>query len=136
MPLVAGWILIVVGLPIASRLHRLPSSRAAPPHQPLATIADLDTTKLEAMAPRLNLMLEGLIVVAFVAAILFLPTELNPARRRLPGVRQRATVRDADDYVRRVPTWCSRYSVLSTRKVGMVGTPSCKTSNDWKRTDY
>jgi hypothetical protein len=51
MPLVAGWMLIVVGLPIASRLRRLPSSRAAPPLQPLATIADLDTTKLEAVAP-------------------------------------------------------------------------------------
>jgi hypothetical protein len=87
MPLVAGWMLIVIGLPIVTRLRRLPSSRPAPPLQPLASIANFNTAKLDTVAPRLNIILEGLIVVASSIAILFLPTELNPARRRLPGVR-------------------------------------------------
>jgi len=85
--LVAGWMLIVMAIPIITNLRRLPPSRPAPPLPPLAGIADVGTITLDAMRPRLNVILEGLVVVGSGIAIVFLPRELDPARRRLPGVR-------------------------------------------------
>jgi hypothetical protein len=87
MLFVGGWMLIVMGVPILMHLRRLPPSRPAPSLQPLAGIADLGTVKLDTVTPRLNIILEALIVVASAIAILFLPRELDPARRRLPLVR-------------------------------------------------
>lgn len=86
-PLMAGWMLIVMAIPIIANLRRLPPSRPAPPLPPLAGIADLGTVTLDTMTPRLKVILEGLIVVASGIAIVFLPKELDPTRRRLPGVR-------------------------------------------------
>jgi hypothetical protein len=85
--LMAGWMLIIMATPIITNLRRLPPSRPAPPLPPLAGIADVDTVTLEVMRPRLNVILEGLVVIASGIAIVFLPRELDPARRRLPGVR-------------------------------------------------
>jgi len=53
----------------------------------LAGIADVGTATLDAMTPRLKVIFEGLIVAASGIAIVFMPRELDPARRRLPGVR-------------------------------------------------
>lgn len=85
-----GWMLIVMGAPIIMQLRRLPPSRPARPAQPLAGIADLGTVTLDTVTPRLNVVLEGLIVLASALAILFLPRELDPAHRRLPMVRHQS----------------------------------------------
>jgi hypothetical protein len=50
-------------------------------------MAYVDTVRLETVRPRLNVILQGLAVVGSGIAILFLPRELDPARRRLPVVR-------------------------------------------------
>ena len=85
-----GGILIVIGAPIIMQFRRLPPSRTAPPLQALAGIAELGTVTLDTVTPRLNIVLEGLIVVASAIAILFLPRELDPAQRRLPVVRHQS----------------------------------------------
>jgi len=87
MPFFAGWMLIVMGVPIITHLRRLPQSRPTPPLQPLEGIADLGNATLDATTPRLNIILEGLIVVALTIAILFVSRELDPTQRRWPGVR-------------------------------------------------
>lgn len=85
--LVAGWMLIVMAIPIIKNLRRLPPLRPAPSAPSLAAIADVGTVTLDAMTPRQKVILEGLIVVASGIAIVFLPRELDPARRRLPQAR-------------------------------------------------
>jgi len=85
--LMLGWILIAMGGPVIRRFQRLPPSRPTPPLQALTGIADVGTVALEAVTPRLNLILEGLIIVVMGVAIVFLPREFDPAQRRLPGVR-------------------------------------------------
>lgn len=84
---IGGSMLIVMGVPILMHFRRLPPSRPAPSLQPLAGITDLGTVTLDTVTPRPNIILEALIVVASAIAILFLPRELDPARRRLPLVR-------------------------------------------------
>jgi hypothetical protein len=81
--------LVVMAIPIGTSLRRLPPSRPVPPLPPLANIADVGTATLDAMTPRLQVIFEfeGLIVAASGIAIGFMPRELDPARRRLPGVR-------------------------------------------------
>jgi uncharacterized protein (DUF983 family) len=96
---IGGWMLIVMGVPILMHFRRLPPSRPAPSLQPLAGIADLGTVTLDTVTPRPNIILEALIVVASAIAILFLPRELDPARRRLPLVRHGAAVCDIHDRV-------------------------------------
>jgi predicted RNA-binding Zn-ribbon protein involved in translation (DUF1610 family) len=87
MLFLGGWMFIVMGAPIITQFRRLPPSRPAPPLQPLAGIADLVPVTLETVTPRLNIVLEALIVVASAIAILLLPREFDPAKRRLPPVR-------------------------------------------------
>jgi hypothetical protein len=87
MFLVGGWILIVMVLPIIERLRHLPPSRPTPPYPPLGGITDLSTVTLEAAAPRLNILIEGLIVLASAIVILLLPRELDPLQRRFPGIK-------------------------------------------------
>jgi hypothetical protein len=84
IPFIGGWVLIVMGSPIITRLRRLPPSGPTPLLKPLAGIADFRTVTLGIVKPRLNIILEGLIVVGSAIAIVFLPRELNPARRTLP----------------------------------------------------
>ena len=85
--LIGGSMLIVMGFPIIKQLRRLPPSRPAPPQPaPLAGIVDFRDVALDTIRPRLNIILEALIVLVSVVAILFLPRELNPAQRRLPKV--------------------------------------------------
>jgi predicted RNA-binding Zn-ribbon protein involved in translation (DUF1610 family) len=84
----AAWVLGFMGFPIIAQLRRLPASLpTAPPPQPLAGFADLGTVTLDFMAPRLNIIVEAMIILAMTAAILFLPREFDPARRRFPGAR-------------------------------------------------
>src|ERR1700730_5215366 len=52
--LMAGWMLVVMAIPIITNLRRLPPSSPAPPLPPLAGIADVRTVTLDAMRPRLN----------------------------------------------------------------------------------
>ncbi len=87
MLLFGAWMLIVMGAPIITHFRRLPPSTTAPPLQPLAGTADLRTVTLETVTPRLNIILEALIVVVSAVAILFLPKEFDPAHRRLPAAR-------------------------------------------------
>ena len=135
MLFIGGWMLIVMGVPIITHFRRLPPSRPAPSLQPLAGIADLGTVTLDTVTPRLNIILEALIVVASAIAILFLPRELDPARRRLSSTT-RATICGIHDRVCRVPARHSRHSVLSSRAFDMVGTPPCETSDDRERPDH
>jgi hypothetical protein len=72
-PLVAGWMLIVMAIPIIKNLRRLPSLRPVPSPPPLAGISDVGTVTLDVTTPRLKVILEGLIVVASGIAIVFLP---------------------------------------------------------------
>lgn len=81
MPLIAGWMLIVMGAPIVTNLRRLPASR------PAAGVADVGAVTLDVVRPRLNIIFGALIAGASAISILFLPRELDPARRRLPAVR-------------------------------------------------
>jgi hypothetical protein len=67
-----------MGRPIIKGLRRLPPPRSVAPIQPLAGVADLRPVTLDTVAPRLNIVFEGLIVVASAIAILFLPRELDP----------------------------------------------------------
>jgi hypothetical protein len=85
--LIGGWMLMVMAIPIITNIRRIPQSRPAPPLPPLAGIADVGTVTLDTMTPRLKVILEGLIVVASGIAMVFLPRELAPGRRRLPGAR-------------------------------------------------
>ncbi|MBV9147515.1 MAG: hypothetical protein JO065_16495 [Acidobacteria bacterium] len=85
-PFVGGWVLMAMGYPIFSQLRRLPRDRPAPRLEALSGIADFRAVTLETTRPRLNLLVEGAIVVGSAAAILFLPRELNPARRAFPKV--------------------------------------------------
>ena len=88
MLVAAAWMLGFMGFPIIAQLRRLPASiPTPPPSQPPTGFADLGTVTLEVVAPRLNIIVEALIIVAVTAAILFLPRELNPAHRRLPAAR-------------------------------------------------
>ncbi len=87
MFLVGGWILIVMVLPIIERLRHLPPSRPTPNVPPLEGITDLSNVILDTARPRLNIVIEGLIVVALAVAILFLPRELDPRQQRFPSVK-------------------------------------------------
>jgi hypothetical protein len=87
IPVIGIWALVVMGLPIITRLRRLPPSRPVSPLQPLGGITDFHAVTLEIMTPRPNIILEGLIVVISAITVLFLPRELDPARRTLPIVR-------------------------------------------------
>lgn len=89
---VCGGALIFMGAPIIERFRHLPRSRSVPPLQPLAGIADASGATLDAVTPRPHIIIEGLIVVASAAAILFLPRELDPGLRRLPGVSHQLLV--------------------------------------------
>lgn len=80
-----GWGLLFMGFPILGRLRRLPRSRPMLPLKPLSSgIADFRTVTFDAMRPRLNIALEGLIVTISAVAIIFLSRELVPDRRLLP----------------------------------------------------
>ena len=83
----AGWMLIGMGSSLVTQVRSLPRSQAAPIVPPLAGIADVGTVTLKTVRPRWNIAFDALIVVASVIAILLLPRELDPARRRLPGIR-------------------------------------------------
>jgi hypothetical protein len=85
--MVCGWVLVFMGAPIIKRFCHLPPSRSVPPLQPLAGIAYVSRATLEAVTPRLRIIIEGLIVVLSAAAIVFLPRDLDPGLRRFPGIR-------------------------------------------------
>jgi hypothetical protein len=87
VPLIVGWVLVLMALPIVKGLRRLPPPRTVPPLPSLSGIADLSPVTLDVVTPRLNIIFEGLIVVAATVAMLFLPRELDPAQRKLPLIR-------------------------------------------------
>jgi predicted RNA-binding Zn-ribbon protein involved in translation (DUF1610 family) len=84
IPFIGGWVLIFMGLPVITNFRRLPPSRSTPRLEPLVGIADFHTVRLNIMAPRLSIIIEGLIVMVSASAILFLPRELDPGRHTFP----------------------------------------------------
>jgi hypothetical protein len=84
MLVACGLAVMVMGFPLVTRLRHLPPSRPTPSLQPTAGIVDFRTVTLDTMTPRLNIIVEGLIVVIAALAMLFLARELNSARYTLP----------------------------------------------------
>ena len=85
--LTAVWMLVVIGIPIVSRLRGLPPTRPAPVLEPLTGFAHLENADLEGITPRLDVAVEALIILVATAAIVFFPSELNRHRQVLPQAR-------------------------------------------------